>query len=86
MEPLWALIVMLLFIIVYMEYLSRKERAQYLNLIDRLQNKIMSRDYSEYASQSRGKTGKNVTNPLMDQMVKNYAERDKAIRGDDGDG
>lgn len=82
----WLLILLLFAFIVYTEHKNRKERAFHLNFIDKLQNKLMSRDFTEYAIQARQGAKKNVTNPLMDQMVKNYEERDKAILGDGGDG
>lgn len=78
----WLLILLLFAFIIYTEHKNRKERAFHLHFIDRLQNKLMARDFTEYALQTRTGTKKNVTNPLMDQMAKNYEIRDKSLRGD----
>lgn len=78
----WLLILLLFAFIVYSEHKNRKERALHLNFIDKLQNKLMSRDFNEYAAQTRTGTKKNVTNPLMDNIVKNYTERENELRSD----
>lgn len=67
----------------YTDYLHRKERRCYLDFIDRLQNKLMARDFTEYTNQTRQTGDKKVTNPLMNNIRNNLRERSQLPELDD---
>ena len=75
-EIILALIIILLLVIMRRGESERaKERKLFLESIDRLQNKLMARDFTEYANQTRQTGQKKVSNPLMDKVNKNMQER-----------
>lgn len=79
----FILILLLLAIIVYMDQVNRKERAFHLNLIDRLQNKLMAKDLYDYNQSNKDKSERNVTNPLMKRINKLFNERNRPIEDED---
>jgi hypothetical protein len=78
-----AINLLLLALLFYMIRSNQKERRFYLDFIDRLQNKLMSRDFTEYTLQSRAKTGKNISNPLMSNIQKQVKERTEQMLEDE---
>lgn len=79
------LIVVVICMLIYTDHQHRKERQIHLDFIDRLQNKLMSRDFTEYSVQSRQPEPKVVTNPLMARVRQNMRERGDPIDEDDRD-
>lgn len=81
----FVVILLLLSFIFYMDHVNRKERAFHLNFIDRLQNKLMARDLTEYSMQAKERVGRTVSNPLMTTIEKNNKARHQALHGEDQD-
>ena len=76
MDYIYAVVnILLIAVLVWREERNRKERVFHLDMIDRLQNKLMARDLTEYTQQSRPSKPTGVTNPIMDRIRKNQAER-----------
>lgn len=70
-----------IFILFTMDKNNRKEREYHLDFIDRLQNKLMSRDYGDYTNQSRIK-GLKVTNPFMERLNQRLKARSDLRRNE----
>lgn len=81
----FLLILLLLGHMVYMERQNRKERAFHLHLIDRLQNKLMAKDLTEYTLVTKDRTGRTVTNPLMSTIDKNNKARYRDLHGEENE-
>lgn len=71
-----AVNVLLLSIMAYDNYQARKERKFHLDFIDRLQNKLMSRDYGDYSNQSRVST-KTPAKTFMEKVNNGLEQRAK---------